>query len=731
MPLTCARRQSPIDHGANGDIRMRSVSAGLAACAFFGSWLPAQGSAAASVSVTPVEIASDKPRSAMLTRADLEAWLDGFLPYALGQGDVAGAVVVVVEGGRVLLQKGYGYADVERRRPVDPERTLFRPGSVAKLFTWTAVMQLVEQGKLDLDRDINAYLDFAIPPAFDRPITLRHLMTHTPGFEELLKRLMTSEPARLLPLESYVKASTPTRIFPPGEVPSYCNYGVALAGYIVQRISGESLDDYLERHVFGPLEMHRSTLRQPLPPALAPDLSGGYKTASTPASYFELVGPAPAGSLSSTGADMARFMIAHLRAQDGGGGGLLRPETARLMYSSMFRAAPPSNGMALGFFERSRNGRRLIGHGGDTQFFHSDLLLFIDDGVGLFMSFNSTGTDGAAYRIRGALFDQFADRYFPAPPLQEKTASTAGEHALLVAGTYQSSRRAETSFLAAIGLLGQVRTDANADGTLVIAPLTGLNGQPKVWREVAPFVWREVGGDERLAARLEDGNVRMLGVDALGGIDMLQPVPAWKSSAWIMPTLLTAIVALTLTVLFWPVSAWARRYYGVQPSLTGSAQKSYRLVRVAALVNLVFLAGWLVFLQVFEADLARFDGQLDGWLALVHFLGLVGVAGAAIALWNAWLSFRSNARWWNKAWVARSRSGRVQARARFQLRLRTAGAATGSEKRSRRTRTRRRPRRASSCRANATSARRACASSKPQRRSPRSRRARREGPTAG
>ena len=267
-------------------------------------------------------------------------------------------------------------------------------------------------------------------------------------------------------------------MFPPGEVPSYCNYCLTLAAYIVQRVSGEPFDDYLDRHIFQPLDMQRSTFRQPLPEQFAADMSKGYRTASSPPLYYELVGPAPAGSLAVTGADMARFMIAHLQAESSGST-LLRPETARLMHTSLFSAAPPTNGMAIGFFERDRNGRRIIGHGGDTQFFHSDLLLFPDDNVGLFMSFNSAGKNGAVYRLRNALFDELTDRYFLSPVPKELTTATAVEHAREVAGLYASSRRSQRSFSTVVTLLGQTRVLAKDDGALVIAALTGLNGQPK------------------------------------------------------------------------------------------------------------------------------------------------------------------------------------------------------------------------------------------------------------
>ncbi len=200
----------------------------------------------------------------------------------------------VVKDGQTLVERGYGYADRDSGRHVDPESTLCRIGSVSKLFTWTAVMQLVEAGRLDLDRDVNAYLDFAIPSRDGQPITLCNLMTHTPGFEEAIKNLITDDADRLRPLGESLERWTPGRIFPAGEVPAYSDYGVSLAGYIVERVSGESLDDYLDTHVFEPLRMSSTTTRQPLPARFVTDMSSGYDTASGPARPFELVTLAPA-----------------------------------------------------------------------------------------------------------------------------------------------------------------------------------------------------------------------------------------------------------------------------------------------------------------------------------------------------------------------------------------------------------------------------------------------------
>lgn len=608
------------------------------------------GSLNAALADDSVPSAPPPASTAALTRADVESWLDGFLDYELQRGDIAGGVAVIVKDGEVLLQKGYGYDDVEKRRPVDAERTLFRTGSVSKLITDTAVMQLVEQGKLDLDAPVDNYLDFKVQEAFGKPVTVRNLITHTGGFEERVRQLMHSDPNKLPSLEDFVKESSPNRIFPPGEVPSYCNYCLALAGYVIERVSGESFDDYLDRHIFAPLGMQHSTFRQPLPEKFQADLSKGYEQASTPPLYFELVGPAPAGSMTATGADMAQFMIAHLRAEAGGAPTLLQPQTAQLMHSSLFQATPPVNGMALGFFEANRNGQRIIEHGGDTQVFHSQLILFMDQSVGMFMSFNSTGREGAVGGVRSALFEQFTDRYFPAPVPDEPTISTAVEHGRLVAGRYQSSRRAEHTFFVAVGMLGQFDVIANADGTLVLPPLTGLNGQPKVWHEVAPFVWREVGGKERLAAKIENGRVRFLGHDTSSGIQVFMPVSAGTSGGWIIPVVLLAAVSLLLTVIAWPVAALIRRRYGVTFEMTKQQTLARRLLGATAVVNLTFLVGWAVLVQSGLANLARFDGRADVWFIVLQLLGFVGLMGAGVALWNAWLSLRGSRGWWPKTW---------------------------------------------------------------------------------
>ena len=185
-----------------------------------------------------------------MTAADLEAFLDGFMPAQLEREDIAGAVIAVVKNGQVLFAKGYGYSDMSKRTPVTTDATLFRIGSISKLFVWTSVMQLVEQGKLDLNRDVNDYLDFKIPPAYGKPITLRNLLTHTPGFEDVWNDMFVRDAHHMYPLGQYLKNHVPVRIFPPGSVPAYSNYGATLAGYIVQRVSGEPFEKYAAENIF-------------------------------------------------------------------------------------------------------------------------------------------------------------------------------------------------------------------------------------------------------------------------------------------------------------------------------------------------------------------------------------------------------------------------------------------------------------------------------------------------
>lgn len=589
----------------------------------------------------------------LLTRADVEAWLDGYLPYALDNGDIAGAVVVVVKDGQVLLQKGYGYSDIEKRTPVDPAGTLFRPGSVSKLFTWTAVMQLVEQGKLDLDADVNKYIDFKIPERDGKPMTLRQIMTHTTGLEEQIRGLITSRPEEIVSLEQALKRWVPERIHVPGATPAYSNYATALAGYIVQRVSGEPFDAYIARHIFQPLGMAHSSFSQPLQPALLAKMSKGYTKASDgKAKEYEFISLAPAGSLASTGADMGRFMLAHLGDGSYGGARILGAETAQKMHSTGQKSIGPLNRMMLGFYETTINGHRAIAHGGDTMYFHSDLELFLDDGIGIFVSMNSSGRDGATGVIRGNLVRGFADRYLPGPKTRAPSfdAVQAKLHAEQMVGHYDSSRRPQSNLLSLVNLLGQVKVVANEDGTLSVPMAMGANGVPKKWREIAPYVWQDVDGSDRMAADVVDGKVIRFTMEPYAPIMVFERLSTWRSLS--LPLLVASLTVLLLTVIAWPVSALVRRRYGVPYGLSGADARAHRLVRLTALAVLLSVGGALGFVVAMLSDLEMTGASSDLWINALRLLALVVLpVGAAISVWNAWQVLRSRRRWLAKLWA--------------------------------------------------------------------------------
>ena len=610
---------------------------------------PASGSLASIPTTTP------KP-PASLNKSDLDAWLDGYLPYALRTADIPGAVVVIVKDGQILDARGFGYADVAKRIPVDPERTLFRTGSVSKLTTWTAVMQQVEQGKIDLDQDVNTYLDFKIPPREGQPVTMRQLMTHTGGFEETGKKLLFYDAKKQLSLREYLIGSIPNRIDAPGATPAYSNWGTALAGYIVQRTSGEKLEDYFDRHILQPLGMNNTTMRPQLPENLVAQMSIGYPKPGEAPPGFEYLGPWPAGSQSASGTDMGRFMISHLA----NGRGLMTPATAQLMHNSPldkvnpFSILPPLNRMELGFFETNVNGHEVIGHLGDTEAFHTSLHLFMQDGVGLYASFNSPGKAGAVQNLRTQLFMDFADRYFPytGPADGRVDAKTSAEHVQMMVGDYEASRRWKTNYFSMLGLLGQFKVQAGPKGELVIPNLLGPGGRPREWVEIAPFLWRDANGHDRLAAKLVGGKVVRWSMDFFAPFEVMDRVPAGRSSSWILPALSASLIILLLTAIAWPVGWWNRRRFKAAPTLSGIPLWTARASKLAALLTLAVFAGWGTTAWLITSSSNNLTGSLDPLLWLLQIAGAVVFTGAVLLSgWNLRTALRDGSRWTRKLWA--------------------------------------------------------------------------------
>lgn len=584
-----------------------------------------------------------------LTADDLGAFLDGLLPLQIQRADIAGAVVAVVKDGKLLYAKGYGYSDVAKKAPVSPETTLFRPGSISKTFTWTAVMQQVEQGKLDLDRDVNDYLDFKVPPAFGKPITLRNIMTHTSGFEETIKDLFVGSEKDLQPDAQYLRVHMPERVYAPGVTPSYSNYATTLAAYIVERVSGENFNDYVDEHFFKPLDMHHASFRQPLPDALKPDMSTGYILGSGEAKPFEYVQVAPAGSLSASAVDMTHWMIMHLQNGKYGDVQILKPETAILMHSRQNGPWSPSmDAMCLGFYEESQHGHRIIGHGGDTVSFHSDLHLILDANVGFFVSYNSPGRDDVSPRT--VLFNKFMDRYFPEPSSNAPAVASAAQDAKSVAGLYEVSRRFATNVLAVTTVLGETKVSADPkDNTIVIAGLKNLNGQPRHFREIAPMLYQATDGHEKVVFMNDANGQRIFYLD--------YPFMVWQrventldNQTFNYFLLGFCLGTVALSIIFWPISAALRKHYGKPLTLGPGAMRLRMLVRLICFGVVIFVVGALVFVSKLSS-LSGLAERSDIWVHLLQVFGLLVGLSSIIAIVNALKSWGDSGQWfWNKLW---------------------------------------------------------------------------------
>lgn len=590
------------------------------------SLLTACGSTSSSASLPPREPPSGEHQ---LTAEDVNAWLDGKLPDALKNEDIPGAVVSVVKDGQVVTTRGYGWADTGASggQPVavDPQTSLFRVASISKIPTSIAAMQLVEQGKVDLDADISAYLDFEIERRFDEPLTLRNLLTHSAGFEESIRMAQDETD-----LEAYVKTNPPVQVFEPGSTPGYSNYGMALAGYIVQRVSGQPFETYVREHVLEPAGMTSSTYEQPLPKDMAGSLGPGY-TSTGEEVPFELMGDFPAGSLTASAPDFAAFMNAQLSRSPK----LLREETWEQMWSPGLGEERLGNRakageMGLGYFDLSRHGRRVVGHGGDIVGWHSQFELYPEENTGIFISYNGDGNDSdSSNNLREDLAQGFADRYFPGETVKASGSKDSAERARQVAGSYVPSRVPWASFAAAwVPTLFPATIEQTGDG--------GLKDGKTQYVEVEPWVWRQVDGRSAFAAQVEDGKVVSLSQGPA-----LTLIPMTPVQQMLAPVFGICLVLLLVVTVAWPIGALRRRRALARGREVG-APVSW-LTRVARGGGAVALASqftWIVILVVFAAVQSSIVGYGSlAWVVpvvrgaqVLQALGVVAVIPAAADL---------------------------------------------------------------------------------------------------
>ena len=534
--------------------------------------------------------------------AEVEAFLDDLIAQEMEEYHIAGAAIAVVKDGKLFFTKGYGYADIENKVPVDPEQTIFRIGSVGKVFTWTAVMQLVEQGKLALDADVNTYLDFRIPDTYPQPITLKQLMTHTSGIEDRWFGSLTADASELVPARDWLVANFPGRVRPPGEAAGYSNYNAMLAGYIVARVSGEPYDQYIQTHIFDPLGMKHSTVESQMPAGLRPSASKSYTFVDGDFQPFPdyLAQPAglPSGMHQASVTDMARFMIARLEGGSYGdastGVRILEESTAQRMLTTLYTPDPRLRGTAYGLFDLSDNGQRVLGHEGYAPVMESQLLLLPDQHLGVFVVYNSLGArDGGLTSQHIGFQRAFFDHYYPAPrvtPLRPR--ADFAEQAGRFAGSYRDANSHSTTPEKVQYLFGALEIRDAVDGTLVVPMGEGLEFR---FVEVEPLYFRQVDGPFSMFFREDDqGRITYMFTDILPEYGFVKL--DWYETPGINMSLALLCILVFLSML--PVALIrfirSRRLGGDQNSAsrgTRSARVADWIILTISLLNLLFVVG--------------------------------------------------------------------------------------------------------------------------------------------
>ena len=521
---------------------------------------PAEASPALVAKPTPAVPAAPPVRSTAarlapgqaLPAAELEAFVDGLVGDAMAREHIAGAAVSVVQNGQVLLKKGYGFASLTPDRAVDPDRTLFRVGSISKTFTWIAVMKEVEAGRMRLNQPVNLYLPERVQvkdQGFDQPVRVQNLMDHSAGFEDrALGQLFERDFDRVRPLDLYLRQERPRRVHSPGAIASYSNYGAALAGEAVTYSSGRPYERLVEDEILNPLGMAHTTFREPhapkaglpapMPARLVPEVADGYRW--TPVGFqrrdYEFIGQiAPAGAASSTAGDMARYMLMQLGGGQLGGVQIYGPLTAQAFRTPLRRTPVGINGWAHGFmiFDLP-GGHRGYGHGGATLSFFSNMVVVPDLNLGVFITTNTDTGRPLVSRFPDRLVQHF---YAAASPFPRPGSPDLAQRANAFSGYFLTTRRAYSGLEGFVGkLIGGADVGVTREGRLV----TRAGGEVKTWVPEALDEGRFIAsqGAERLSFDMTDGQARAF--DVANGTQVFERVGFWRQ-----PQALSILAALS------------------------------------------------------------------------------------------------------------------------------------------------------------------------------------------
>ncbi|MEK3757812.1 serine hydrolase domain-containing protein [Paenibacillus sp. FSL P4-0338] len=471
----------------------------------------------------------------------LEAFVDDYVKEYIGTQTV-GASVVMVKDGQVVLSKGYGYADVEQQIPVTPD-TVMEWGSISKLAVWASVMQLAEQGKLDLNQDVRKLLpeNFLTKLTYEEPITMLNLMNHNAGFEEYMFDMAYQSPEEVRSLEEGLKLAQPAQIYRPGEVVAYSNYGNSLAAYIVERISGQPYHEYVQQHIFEPLGMKHSMAYSVVEdrPELLEHKAKGYFFAG-PGSFnqgsWNYMSMYPNGGNNGTAEDLAKFAMAFMPAAGEQSPLFQKSGTLDTMLTRSHSAAEAMPGIAHGFWEYP-GAQRTLGHGGNTIAFATNLMLVPADRFAVVIMTNQAGESHIVHGLTKAVVGQRA-----------KTEAAVLPDVSEVEGRFVAARRPGHGFMKLFPYLTMMKLEPQGAGQLQVS-LAGMSGS---YQQVQPYLYEKTGGDSgldawpMLYATMKEGKVESVSVYTS---DYL-PLSPGRS----MPVLLISAALAALAIVYFIIA---------------------------------------------------------------------------------------------------------------------------------------------------------------------------------
>lgn len=542
--LATGRRAWPIAHRIAAPVL---VAACVAACAW--------GLATSSV---PLE--AEVVRA--LVPAAVEAFFDRVVGGGLAEHRVPGAAVAVVQDGRVVLLKGYGFADLERLVPVDPQVTVFRVASVSKLFTIAAVLQLVEEGALALDDDVNLHLsELSVDSPFDVPVRVRHLLEHSDGFGTRDLATFTLDPDAVLPLGTVLAQELRAPVVAPGQVVTYGGYGTALAGHLVAELSGRRFEDQVAERLFLPLGMTRSSFDQHLPADWVADLATVYDdvgSAHQAAPFLYLHTP-PTGGMSTTAGDMASMLLMLLGDGRSGEQAVLAPTSLRMMLSRQFSPHPELPGLSFGLMEHRYQGHVGLVRDGSGLGLRAQVALWPELGLGYFYVQNARG-DGIVETLTERFLDELVGRG-AGPTAPEGGAATVPGVQTGAApdgfpdpptGVFRPAQTNNHTLVKLESLLiGELRASVK-NGLLTITPrgmgdVYGGLDQTSSWVQTAPGVFRRLDREHDLAVvNTQDGRVVLCSGSGYHGCYVRVP---WTSASEVQFSILAACLATFLAAM--------------------------------------------------------------------------------------------------------------------------------------------------------------------------------------